>query len=148
MLAPTVVFDLDGTLIDTAPDLVTTLNTIFGHEGLPPIGYDAARKLIGGGARRMIERGLAAEGRNPAGERIDALVRDFLDHYATHMTDRSRPFPGVEPALDELAQCGCRLAICTNKFEWLSVRLLEAFGLRKRFAAICGPDTVGVSKPD
>ena len=63
MLAPTVVFDLDGTLIDTAPDLVATLNTIFAHEGLPPVAYESARNMVGGGARAMIERGLKAEGR-------------------------------------------------------------------------------------
>ena len=148
MIAPTIVFDLDGTLVDTAPDLVDTLNVILGREGLPPVGYDAARNMVGGGARRMIERGLAAEGVQFAPPKIDALFRDFIDHYAAHIADRSRVFPGVETALDELAARGCRFAVCTNKLEWLSVRLLGELGLAPRFAAICGADTFAVNKPD
>ena len=149
MTSPLVVFDLDGTLVDTAPDLVATLNAILAREGLPPVDYEAARNMVGGGARVMIERGLAAEGRNlPAADGRPAMTRDFVEHYAAHIADSSRPFPGVEAALDALAERGCRLAVCTNKLEWLSVRLLDALGLSKRFAAICGADTFGVSKPD
>jgi phosphoglycolate phosphatase len=148
MAAPTVVFDLDGTLVDTAPDLVGTLNVIFAREGLPPVAYDAARTMVGGGARRMIERGLAEDGRKLAAAEIDQLVRDFIDHYAAHIADHSRPFPGLTTALDELATRGCRLAVCTNKLEWLSVRLLDALGLSARFVAICGADTFGIQKPN
>jgi phosphoglycolate phosphatase len=104
--------------------------------------------MIGGGARVMLERGLAAAGRIPPVAAIEVLTRDFIDHYAAHIADASRPFPGAEAALDTLAERGFRLAVCTNKLEWLSVRLLDALGLSKRFAAICGADTFGVSKPD
>jgi phosphoglycolate phosphatase len=148
MVTPTVVFDLDGTLVDTAPDLVATLNVIFAREDLPPVAYDAARNMVGGGARAMIERGLAAEGRSVAGAEVDRLVRDFIDHYAAHIADRSRPFPGLGAALDQLAARGCRFAVCTNKLEWLSVRLLDALGLSARFTAICGADTFGMQKPN
>jgi phosphoglycolate phosphatase len=148
MVAPTVVFDLDGTLVDSAPDLVDTLNVIFGRIGLPPVPYDAARNMVGGGARAMIGRGLAAEGRNLDTAEVDRLVADFIDHYAAHIADRSRPFPGLEAALDELAGRGSRFAVCTNKLEWLSVRLLDALGLSARFAAICGADTFGLQKPN
>lgn len=148
MLHPTVVFDLDGTLIDTAPDLVATLNTIFAREGLPPVAYEAARNMVGGGARLLIERGLAADGRQLPAPDIDRLVRDFMAHYGAHIADASRPFQGVEAALDELASFGCRLAVCTNKLQGLSVRLLDLLGLSRRFAAICGADTFGVSKPN
>jgi phosphoglycolate phosphatase len=141
----TIIFDLDGTLVDTAPDLIDTLNTILGREGLPTVPYDEARALIGHGARRMIERGLAVAGR-PAGD-IDRMFRDFITYYSEHMADRSRPFPGVEAALDTLAGRGCAFAVCTNKLEWLSVRLLKSLGLAERFAAICGQDTFGVQKP-
>jgi len=148
MAAPTVVFDLDGTLVDTAPDLVATLNVIFAREGLPPVAYDAARNMVGGGARLMIERGLVSEGRQLSKAEVDRLVRDFIDYYAAHIADHSRAFPGLETALDELAGRGCRFAVCTNKLEWLSVRLLDALGLSARFVAICGADTFGMQKPN
>jgi phosphoglycolate phosphatase len=148
MTAPTIVFDLDGTLVDTAPDLIATLNTILGREGLPPVAFAAARNMVGGGARHMIESGLRAEGLTPVAAEVERMVGQFIEHYAAHIADRSRPFPGVEAALDELARGGCRLAVCTNKLEWLSLRLLDALGLTKRFAAICGADTFGVQKPD
>ena len=147
MVAPTVVFDLDGTLVDSAPDLAATLNIIFAREGLPPVAYDTARKLVGGGARSMIERSLTAQGRKLDMPAVDRLVKGFIDHYAAHIADRSRVFPGLEAALDELAAGGCRFAVCTNKLEWLSVRLLAALGLSNRFAAICGADTFGLQKP-
>jgi len=146
--SPLVVFDLDGTLVDTAPDLVATLNAILARENLPPVDYDAGRNMVGGGARLMLERGLAAAGRILPATAVDGLTRDFVEHYAAHIADSSEAFPGVESALDTLAERGYRLAVCTNKLEWLSVRLLDALGLSKRFAAICGADTFGISKPD
>jgi phosphoglycolate phosphatase len=148
MIAPTIVFDLDGTLIDTAPDLVATLNTIFAREGLPQVAYHAARNMVGRGARGMIERGLAADGRTLAAAELDRLVKDFIGHYAEHIADRSRPFPGLEATLDALAVDGYRLAVCTNKLERLSRRLLDALGLSNRFVAICGADTFGIQKPN
>src|SRR5882724_2803509 len=148
MPALTVVFDLDGTLVDTAPDLIDTLNMVFAREGLPPVPYAEARTMIGGGARRMIEKGLAAEGRSFGRTDIDRLFGGFIDHYAAHIADRSRPFPGLETALDSLQAGGARFAVCTNKLEWLSVKLLGALGLAPRFAAICGQDTFGVMKPN
>jgi phosphoglycolate phosphatase len=153
MAAPTIVFDLDGTLVDTAPDLIATLNTILVREGLPPVAFAAARNMVGGGARHMIERGLAAAPLpSPASGAgaidVERLCGQFIDHYAAHIADQSRPFPGVEAALDALIRGGCRLAVCTNKLEWLALRLLEALGLADRFAAICGADTFGVQKPD
>jgi phosphoglycolate phosphatase len=148
MVAPLVVFDLDGTLVDSAPDLVATLNVVFARIGLPSIAYAEARNMVGGGARKMIERGLAAEGRHLATAELDRLVRDFIEHYAAHIAERSRPFAGLEAALDQLAQGGCRLAVCTNKLEWLARRLLDALGLTQRFIAICGADTFRLQKPD
>lgn len=144
----TIVFDLDGTLIDTAPDLIDTLNFTLARHALPTVPYEEARPLIGGGARGMIERALILEGRSAARTDVDALYASFVAHYGEHVADRSRPFPELEPVLDRLAQAGHRLAVCTNKLEWLSKRLLEALRLSDRFAAICGPDTFGVHKPD
>jgi phosphoglycolate phosphatase len=147
MQVPTIIFDLDGTLVDTAPDLVETLNVILGREGLPAIAYDDARLLVGGGARRMIERGVRSEGKPRTTADLDRMFNDFIAYYADHVADRSRPFPGVVEALDTLAARGCRFAVCTNKLEWLSVRLLEALDLADRFVAICGQDTFAVQKP-
>jgi phosphoglycolate phosphatase len=147
-MPPTILFDLDGTLVDTAPDLVATLNWVLARKGIPPVPYAAGRKMIGAGARAMIVRGLAAEGIALAAAEIEEMMRDFIGEYAAHIADRSRPFPGLDTVLDELAAAGCRLAVCTNKLEWLSVKLLDALGLSARFVAICGADTFGVQKPN
>jgi phosphoglycolate phosphatase len=148
----TIVFDLDGTLIDTAPDLIATLNLILAREGMQPVAYDEARNMIGGGARGLIERALITDGRDSSEPgfkpELDRMFAGFIDHYAAHIADQSRPFPGLEAALDRLAADGYRLAVCTNKLEWLSVRLLDTLNLTKRFAAICGQDTFGMQKPD
>jgi len=148
MPARTIIFDLDGTLIDTAPDLVDTLNVVFAREGLPPVPYETARNLIGGGARMMIVRGIEAEGRTVEPAEIERLFQDFIVHYSAHIADRSRPFPGLVDALDALAAANWRFAVCTNKLESLSVLLLKELGLAHRFAVICGQDTFGVQKPD
>jgi phosphoglycolate phosphatase len=144
----TVVFDLDGTLVDTAPDLINALNYILLREGMPPVPLDSARTMIGAGARRLLERGLELDGRAIEPEDINRLTVDFIDYYAAHIADASRPFEGLEGALNDLAAQGCRFAVCTNKLEWLSKLLLDRLGLSARFSAICGADTFGVSKPD
>jgi phosphoglycolate phosphatase len=144
----TIVFDLDGTLVDTAPDLISTLNFVLTGEGLSLVAYDDARRMIGGGARRMIERALIAQSRNVPGAELDRMLQVFIDHYSAHIADRSRPFPHIESVLQQLAGEGFRLAVCTNKLEWLSLRLLDTLNLSRHFAAICGPDTFGMQKPD
>jgi phosphoglycolate phosphatase len=143
-----VVFDLDGTLVDTAPDIINALNYVLGREGLPAVPVHSARKAIGAGARRLIERGLELEGRSMGPDDITRLTHDFIDHYAAHIADASRPFEGLEAALDDLSARGYRFAVCTNKLERLSKLLLDRLGLSSRFSAICGADTFGVSKPD
>jgi phosphoglycolate phosphatase len=146
--APTLVFDLDGTLVDTAPDLINALNFVLDREGLPPVPLQSARNMIGAGARKLIERGLELEGRVAGIDDISRLTADFIDYYAAHIADASRPFDGLENALDDLQALGFRFAVCTNKLEWLSKRLLDQLGLSSRFSAICGADTFGISKPD
>jgi phosphoglycolate phosphatase len=148
MSQPIIVFDLDGTLIDTAPDLIATLNAVFANEGVPPVPYAQARALIGGGAKAMIARGLETESCDTSAPRVERLFVSFVDYYAQHLADQSRPFPGVEQTLDRLAAEHFRLAVCTNKLEGLARKLLETLGLAPRFAAICGQDTFGVQKPD
>lgn len=147
-MSRTILFDLDGTLVDTAPDLWEALNLVFDESGIEPIPFDRIRGLVGQGALVMIERGLKERGLPVERERVKAMHVRFLAHYEANIANRSRPFPGVETALDALAENGDTLAVCTNKYEGLSVRLLEALDLAGRFAAICGPDTFGVRKPD
>jgi len=147
-LPRTVVFDLDGTLVDTAPDLINALNFVLDREGLPPVPLHSARNMIGAGARKLIERGLELEGRAASPPDITRLTEDFIAYYAEHIADVSRPFDGLENALDDLGRRGYRFAVCTNKLEWLSKLLLDRLELSSRFSAICGADTFGVSKPD
>jgi phosphoglycolate phosphatase len=144
----TVVFDLDGTLVDTAPDLINALNFVLDREGMPAVPLKSARMLIGAGVRKLLERGLEVDGRHASVEDITRLTDDFIEYYAAHIADASRPFDGLESALDDLEARGYRFAVCTNKLEWLSKLLLDRLGLSARFAAICGADTFGVAKPD
>jgi phosphoglycolate phosphatase len=144
----TIVFDLDGTLVDTAPDLIDTLNLILRQQGLPIVPFATARNMIGGGAKGMIERALAAGGRSCSTKEVEHLYKAFVAHYAAHIADRSLPFPNLEATLDGLAAAGYRLAVCTNKLEWLSIRLLQTLKLEQHFATICGQDTFGMQKPD
>eukprot|EP01035_Chromulina_nebulosa_P007624 gene7624-10295_t len=146
--SPIVVFDLDGTLVDTAPDLINALNYVLDREGMPPVPMHLARNMIGAGARKLIERGLERDGRDVTVADLNRLTEDFIDHYAAHIADVSRPFEGLHDALDELSAQGYRFAVCTNKLEGLSKLLLDRLELTARFDAICGADTFGVSKPD
>ncbi len=146
--SPLVVFDLDGTLVDTAPDLINALNYVLKREGLPPVPLQSARGMIGQGARRLIERGMEIEGRETTPDEITRLTGDFIAVYADHIADESRPFEGLDGALDDLSARGYRFAVCTNKLEWLSKLLLDRLKMTSRFDAICGADTFGVSKPD
>jgi phosphoglycolate phosphatase len=145
---PIVVFDLDGTLADTAPDLLATLDVILDAEGVPRLPAAQARELIGAGARALIERGLQAAGHDVPAARLEALYRKFLVHYGETLCVETTLFPGVEAALDRFEAAGFRLAVCTNKTEALSVRLLRALGIGERFAAVCGRDSFPYCKPD
>lgn len=144
----TIVFDLDGTLVDTAPDLIDTLNVVFAREGLPPVPYETGRNLIGGGVKGLIVRGLKAEKRAVSPAEIERMLADFIVRYSDHIADRSLPFEGLAPALDLLEKRKFQFAVCTNKLEKLSLKLLGALNLTERFVAICGQDTFGVQKPD
>lgn len=148
MTAPLVVFDLDGTLIDTAPDLVSSLNHTIGTAGLEPVTYDDLTYLVGHGGQVMIQRAFALRGRELRQDDLPAMLKIFVDHYAKGMPGESRPYPGLISALDRLETAGFRLAVCTNKLEGLARRLIEGLGLTSRFAAITGGDTFSVRKPE
>lgn len=143
----TLVFDLDGTLVDTAPDLFLATNAALAGMGVPPVAENAVRPWISFGARRMVTEALAVAGHAASDDEVDAALGQFLAYYADNIALRSRPFPGLEGALDRLSASGARLAVCTNKREVLSLKLLDALQMTQRFAAIAGRDTFPVSKP-
>jgi len=143
----TIVFDLDGTLVDTAPDLAAAANHVFGLIGLGPIDPARLRPLIGHGARAMIEAGLRLHGVARTPDEVDELLHLFVPFYADNIAVRSRPFDGIPALLESLSRLGARLAVCTNKLEALSKSLLRQLALADRFAAIAGRDTFDVFKP-
>ena len=145
---PTLVFDLDGTLADTAIDLIGTLNVLMKRMGAPEVPVDRARDVVGAGARAMIQRGLALGGRTVSDLDIETLFQEFLVHYAENIAVKTELYPGVRAVLDRLALAGYRLAVCTNKPEEHSIRLLAALGVADRFGSICGRDTFAYAKPD
>ena len=148
MLAPTIVYDLDGTLADTAEDLVATLNHLLGREGLAPLPVESAGSLLGAGARALIKRGFAASGKTLDPQALEVLFADFLTYYSAHIVVHSRLYPGVDKALATFARAGWRQAVCTNKIEGLAKLLITKLGIAGRFAFICGQDTFGIGKPD
>ncbi|ANY77525.1 phosphoglycolate phosphatase [Microvirga ossetica] len=147
-VSPIAVFDLDGTLADTAGDLVGTLNVILKQEGLAPLPVSKARDMIGAGARALIQRGFEAAGKELTPAYLDELFRQFMIHYGENICVETRLYPGAAEALDRLEQAGFILAVCTNKVEEHSVKLLHELGIGHRFAANCGRDTFPYFKPD
>ena len=147
-LPPLIVFDLDGTLADTAGDLMGALNAVLAQDDIAPLPVDQARTLLGAGGRALIERGYAVAGRSVTKPRLEELFRIFLAYYEAHIADHSTLFPGVVAAMDTLERKGFGLAVCTNKMEHASKRLMGILGIADRFRAICGQDTFAFSKPD
>ena len=143
----TIVFDLDGTLVDSAPDLHTALNKVMAVEGLPPATLEDARRFVGQGARALIVRAFAVHGIHHDPPKIDALTEAYIAAYAEDICSRSQLYPGLVPALDSLSAAGAILSVCTNKRTDLSIRLVEALGLASHFAAVIGADAVKNRKP-
>jgi len=141
----TIVFDLDGTLVDTAPDLTNALNDVLTRRGHVPVELATIRACVGHGARVMIEEALR---RADAEGDVDRMLAEFLVYYAANIANESRPYPGAVAALEGLAAKGATLAVCTNKREHLSRKLLEELDLARYFSSIAGRDTFAVSKPD
>lgn len=142
-----VCFDLDGTLIDTAPDLVRVLNAVIAEETLPETDFDEARKAVGYGARALIIGALSREGRDVPDVRIDELRELFLKLYAENICQLSKPFPGVVDTLKILKQQGAELSICTNKPGYLARPLIEELGLSRLFVRTVGSDDLARNKP-
>ncbi len=143
-----IIFDLDGTLVDTAPDLHGALNWARAGAGQPAVPLSAVRPMIGDGAAKLLERALKATGGVPGQAQLDAGIAAFMAHYADHLADLSRPYPGVVACLEQFTQAGVLLGVCTNKPHGLSIDLLDRLGLGGYFAAVVGGDSLAVRKPD
>jgi len=144
----TIVFDLDGTLVETAPDLIGTLNRLLAQHDLPAVPLESARNLIGHGAIALLKRGFEAAGAAWDEAASPVLLKAFLADYLDHIADGSTAYPGAVEALDALSARGAILCVATNKPTDLAVALFDAIGLTRRFAAICGPQSVSARKPD
>lgn len=144
----TIVFDLDGTLIDTAPDLTAATNFVLASKGLAPLTVAQMYPMVGHGSRAMIEAGLSAHGTAVAEAELTRLHEMFLAYYADNVAVESRPFEHIPQVIDMLSARGARLAVCTNKVEHLSKLLLKTLDLDRHFAVIAGRDTYPVCKPD
>jgi phosphoglycolate phosphatase len=145
---PTIVFDLDGTLVETIGDIAATLNFMLAGEGCEPLAEEDVRGMVGMGARVLLERGLSASQHPVTPAKLERLYARFVEHYAANIATKSHPLPGLADALDMAEAAGCRLAVCTNKLEGLARKLLDELGLSHRFAAIVGGDTFPFQKPD
>ncbi len=137
-------FDLDGTLIDTAPDLHAALNHTLTGSGLAPVDEAMTRHWVGHGARAMLQQAILHQ---QAEVDVEPLMAEFLDYYGQHLTDFSQPYTEVVETLQALHQAGAKLAVVTNKPFALSDRLLQQLGLRGLFAALVGGDTCEQPKP-
>ena len=143
-----VVFDLDGTLVDTAPDLAAALNATLDRHGRPGVAVETIRAMIGDGARKLLIRGFEATGGLPDEAVISDAMEHFLAYYGNNMSAASQVFPGLLSMLSVLRRQGCIFGVCTNKFEGFSRKLLTDLGIVGHFAAIVGGDTLSVRKPD
>ena len=144
----TIAFDLDGTLVETAPDLIGTLNRMLAARDIPQTPVEAAQHLVGHGALALLRHGFQEAGAAWDEAEAPALLQIFLDDYLEHIADHSRPYDGVVDALDRLAERGALLCVATNKRTDLSVALIEALDMTRHFALVCGPDLVSARKPD
>jgi phosphoglycolate phosphatase len=144
-----IAFDLDGTLVDTAPDLVRALNEAILPAGLEPVPLAAVRAMVGRGAKALIQRAHERAGvPEPDEVTLNARLEHFLTSYRDGIADQSAPFDGVEASLDTLIEAGAELSVCTNKPTWLALPLLETVGLSNRFVRVIGPEDAPAKKPD
>jgi phosphoglycolate phosphatase len=144
----TIAFDLDGTLVESAPDLIGAVNAILTSEGYKPLAYDEGRPFISRGSRWLLQRGLEMAGEQDPAARTAALFGRFISYYSDHIADETLPFPGVIDALRRLRASGAKLVVCTNKPTDLSRSLLAKLDMAGLFDGVVGIDAVTAAKPN
>lgn len=144
----TVIFDLDGTLVDSAPDIADALDELLQERGLEPIGLDGTRKLIGHGIPNLVKKALALRGQETEPDELASATSLFQQFYATRLPAKAVAYPGVAQCLETLKNEGWRLVVCTNKLEVFSRSILKGLNLDSYFEIVAGPDTFGVAKPN
>lgn len=143
-----VVFDLDGTLVDSVGDLCAALNVVLAAHGLDPHTPEEVRRMVGGGARVLLQRAWRAQGRELGEADAETLARDFLAAYQPRATQTTRLYPGAAALIEELSQRGIALAVCTNKPTQISEDILRALGVLQYFGAVVGLGEGRPRKPD
>ena len=143
-----IVWDLDGTLVDSAPDLASALNTVLDMRGFFTLPITEVRKMIGNGVPKLVERGFNAVGVRPDPAQLDELIAMFVKEYKACATDNTRPYPGIVEALQEVQSMNIPMGVCTNKPEAFTRQILEGLGLSGYFSSVVGGDSTGARKPD
>ncbi len=143
-----IVWDLDGTLVDSAPDLATALNSVLDMRGFFTLPVTEVRKMIGNGVPKLVERGFNAVGIRPDAAQLDELVALFVKEYKACATDNTRPYPGIVEALKEIHGMNIPMGVCTNKPEAFTRQILQGLGLSGYFSSVVGGDSTGARKPD
>ena len=147
-LPEAVVWDLDGTLIDSAPDICLALNAVLTESGMESQEVESVRTMIGNGVQKLVERGFAAVGRELSDKELDTKVRTFMAHYSANPTAHTRLYPGVADTLQSLATAGVKQGLCTNKPEAITRSILRSLNIDQHFSAVVGGDTTDARKPD
>jgi len=143
-----IVWDLDGTLVDSAPDLASALNTVLDKRGFFTHSIETVRTMIGNGVPKLVERGFNAVGVRPDAVQLDDLVAMFVKEYKACATDNTRPYPGIVEALREIHSMNIPMGVCTNKPEAFTRQILEGLGLSGYFSSVVGGDSTKARKPD
>jgi phosphoglycolate phosphatase len=143
-----IVWDLDGTLVDSAPDLATALNAVLDMRGFFNLSLDEVRTMIGNGVPKLVERGFNAVGVRPDPAQLDELITLFVKEYRECATDNTRPYPGIVETLQELHGMNIPMGVCTNKPEAFTRQILEGLGLSGYFSSVVGGDSTSAKKPD
>lgn len=143
-----ILFDLDGTLVDSAADMAGALNHVLAEDGFPELSIPAVTRMIGGGIPLLIERALVAHGETPTKTRVDEIYPRYRDAYVPRAVEKTRLFPGLVEVLETYRDAGVGLGVCTNKPEDISHVILEKLGVSSFFGVVIGGDTLSVKKPD